>query len=49
MTGNIGNKKSGNFIKCDKISALVTPTEEVSNFFLDDFDIIMSFINKNSL
>ena len=25
MTGNIGNKKSGNSIKFDKISALVSP------------------------
>ncbi len=46
MTGNIGNKKSGNFIKLDKISALVSPSGEVSNLLLDDFDIIVSFMSS---
>ena len=27
----------------------VSPTEDMSNFLFQDFNIIMSFINKNSL
>lgn len=44
----LNGQKKGDSIKIDKIPAFVNPSGEVSNFLVEDYDAVLSFMNAET-